>query len=220
MANALIGRRQTLKYIGVLTGTVAGQQFLAGWLPSAFGANPPGAGEDDSSPHAMHHMAHPPVIQSDSAATYSPLFFKPDEYKTVEVLTELVIPSDETAGAKEAQVARYIDFVVSTAAEFKPSLQLEWTQGLQLLDRLSRDKYQGPFVKIPAADQEAQLMAMGLPEREPGASHPGFGFYSLVKDMTVEGFYTSRVGLIDVLGYKGLAILSEFPGCTHPEHQM
>jgi hypothetical protein len=32
--------------------------------------------------------------------------------------------------------------------------------------------------------------------------------------MTVEGFYTSRVGLIDVLGYKGLAILSEFPGCA------
>jgi hypothetical protein len=35
----------------------------------------------------------------------------------------------------------------------------------------------------------------------------------------VEGFYTSRVGLVDVLGYKGLAFLSEFPGCTHPEHQ-
>ena len=46
---------------------------------------------------------------------------------------------------------------------------------------------------------------MSLPEGEPGPSHPGFGFYSLVKDTTVEGFYTSRVGLIDVLGYKGLA---------------
>jgi choline dehydrogenase-like flavoprotein len=86
--------------------------------------------------------------------------------------------------------------------------------------RLSRDKYQGPFHEIPAADQETLLMAMSLPEREPGATHAGFGFYALVKDMTVEGFYTSRVGLIDVLGYKGLAILSEFPGCTHPEHQM
>jgi hypothetical protein len=27
------------------------------------------------------------------------------------------------------------------------------------------------------------------------------------------------VGLIDVLEYKGLAYLSEFPACTHREHQ-
>jgi gluconate 2-dehydrogenase gamma chain len=220
MADGLIGRRQTLKYFGVLTGTVAGQQFLAGWLPCAFGANPPGAGENAGPPHAMHHMEHSPATQTNDATPYSPLFFKPDEYKTVELLTELIIPSDDTPGAKEAQVARYIDFVVSAAAEFKPSLQLEWTQGLKLLDRLSQDTYHGPFHQIPAAGQEALLMAISLPEREPGSSHPGFGFYSVVKNMTVEGFYTSRVGLIDVLGYKGLAILSEFPGCTHPEHQV
>ena len=216
MANELIGRRQTLKYFGVLTGTIAGQEFLAGWLPSAFAANPQPA---TGSAHAMHHMDSPPA-QSDAGASYSPRFFKPDEYKTVEVLTELIIPSDDTAGAKEAQVARYIDFVVSAAAEFKPSLQLDWAQGLQLLDRLSREKYRDPFYEVSAANQGALLTAMSLPEREPRASHPGFGFYSLVKDMTVEGFYTSRVGLIDVLGYRGLAILSEFPGCTHPEHQM
>lgn len=167
----------------------------------------------------MHHTDSSPV-QPDAAATYWPRFFKPDEFKSVEALTELIIPTDDTPGAREAQVARYIDFVVSAAAEFKPSLQLEWTQGLELLDRLSQNKYQGPFHEISAANQEALLTAMSLPERQPGSIHPGFVFYSLVKDMTVEGFYTSRIGLIDALGYKGLAILSEFPGCTHPEHQM
>jgi len=219
MANGLIGRRQTLKYLGVLTGTAAGQQFLACWLPSTFAANPPGASERPGSARVMHYPDSPPA-QPDAAASYPPRFFKPDEFKTVEVLTEIIIPTDAAPGAKEAHVGRYIDFVVSAAGEFKPSLQLEWTQGLQLLDRLSRDKYQGPFHEISAADQEALLTAMSLPERESSASHPGFGFYSLVKDMTVEGFYTSRVGLLDVLGYKGLAILSEFPGCRHPEHQM
>jgi gluconate 2-dehydrogenase gamma chain len=211
MADELIGRRRTLKHLGVLTGTVAGQTFLAGWLPAA---------EAAGSPHAMHHMAHSPSAESEENAPFSPRFFEPNEYRSVEILTELIIPSDDTAGAKEAQVARYIDFVVSAAAEFKPSLQHEWKQGLELLDRLSQDKYQGAFHEVSTADQQAVLMAMSLPEREPAASHPGFAFYSLVKDMTVEGFYTSRVGLIDVLGYKGLAILSEFPGCTHPEHQM
>jgi hypothetical protein len=36
--------------------------------------------------------------------------------------------------------------------------------------------------------------------------------------MTVRAFYTSRVGLIDVLEYQGIAYLTEFPACTHPEH--
>ena len=49
--------------------------------------------------------------------------------------------------------------------------------------------------------------------------HEGYGFFRLVKEMTVEGFYTSKVGLIDVLDYQGMNYMSEFPGCTHPEHQ-
>jgi gluconate 2-dehydrogenase gamma chain len=208
----VLARRQTLKYLGILAGTVAGRRFLAGWLPS--GSAPkataacPAGGMTDSD--------HLPVNEPEP---YLPRFFKPEEFKTVESLTELIIPDDETPGAKEAQVARYIDFVVSAAAEFEPSLQLEWAQGLKLLDSLSHEKYQRSFHEIATDDQTALLMAMSLPEREPGRTHAGFEFYRLVKDMTVEGFYTSHVGLIDVLGYRGLAFLSEFPGCTHPEHE-
>jgi len=205
-------RRQTLKYLGILAGSAAGRQFLAGWLPSGLALNAAGSNLDGS----MAKMDHLP---NSDAEPYAPRFFKPDEFKTVETLTELIIPTDDTPGAKEAQVARYIDFVVSAAAEFEPSLQLQWTQGFQLLDSLSREKYQRTFREISTDDQEALLMAMSLPEREPGKTHEGFEFYRLVKGMTVEGFYTSRVGLVDVLGYKGLAFLTEFPGCTHPEHQ-
>ena len=212
MDKGFLARRQTLKYLGILAGSAAGRRFLAAWLPSGLAATAAGA----STKGSMTEMRHLPVP---NAEPYVPSFFKPDEFKAIESLTELIMPSDETPGAKEAQVACYIDFVVSAAAEFEPSLPLEWTQGLKLLDSLSREKYQRTFHEISTADQETLLMAMSLPEREPGTTHAGFKFYRLVKDMTVEGFYTSRVGLIDVLGYKGLAFLSEFPGCTHPEHQ-
>jgi hypothetical protein len=49
--------------------------------------------------------------------------------------------------------------------------------------------------------------------------HDGFAFFSTLKDMTVEGFYTSKIGLIDVLDYQGMNYMPDFPGCTHPEHQ-
>ena len=205
MSEHYVGRRQTLKYLGVLTSTVAGREFLAAWLPTAL-PKPAAAYEPQSD-------------GASGASAYHPRFFEPDEFKTVEILTELIIPSDDTPGAREAQVARYIDFVVFSAAEFKPTLQVEWKQGLASLDRLSREKHQRPFHGLAASDQESLLTAMSLPERQRDARHAGFGFYLLVKGMTLEGFYTSRVGLIDVLGYKGLSVLSEFPGCTHPEHQ-
>jgi gluconate 2-dehydrogenase gamma chain len=216
MTEHRVGRRQTLKYLGILTGTVAGREFLAGWLPSAALA---------AQSSAYEHGAPAPTPDASQsgaggeAAAYIPRFFEPDEFKTVELLAELIIPSDDTPGAKEAQVARYIDFVVFSAAEFKPSLQIQWKQGLALLDHLSREAYHRPFHEMAAGDQQSLLEAMSLPERTPAASHAGFDFFRLVKDMTVEGFYSSRVGLIDVLGYKGLSVMSEFPGCTHPEHQ-
>ena len=211
MSERLIGRRQSLKYLGMLAGTVAGREFCAAWLPKSAAANEPDAHSHDGH---LRPTANPPAERP-----YTPLFFEKDEFSTVEALTELIIPTDESPGAKEAQVARYIDFIVSSAAEFEPSLQHRWTEGLQLLDRLSREKYQSSFREISARDKEKLLEEMSLPEHDAGQTHPGYEFYRLVKEITVEGFYTSRLGLIDVLGYKGLSALAEFPGCTHPEHQ-
>jgi gluconate 2-dehydrogenase gamma chain len=216
MAGRLLDRRQTLKYIGMLTGTVAGRDFLAAWLPKSPDVKELNAGLRGADVGAIHNAS---ADQPADAGPYTPLFFRPDGFRAVEALTELIIPTDESPGAKEARVARYIDFIVSAAAEFNSSLQLEWTEGLQSLDRLSRERYQRSFYELSTKEQHALLEEMSLPEGNAAASHPGHQFYRLVKEMTVEGFYTSRVGLIDVLGYKGLDSLSEFPGCTHAEHQ-
>jgi hypothetical protein len=201
-----IGRRQALKYFSILAGSAAGQEFLASWLPAADGAG-------------AAHMHHSAAQAEPAAMPAAPQFFSPEEYRTVEILTELIIPTDDQPGAKEAQVARYIDFVVFSAAEFEPQLQKEWTEGLATLTKLSQQKYGHAFRDLSAAQQEALLTEMSLPEHDRTKSHPGFAFYRLVKGMTVEGFYTSKIGLVDVLGYQGRTYLSEFPGCTHPEHQ-
>lgn len=209
MSYQTIGRRKALKYFSLLAGSAAGQEFLASWLPAADGAGAAHGG----------HM-HPSVPQAEPAAMASaPQFFSLPEYRTVEMLTELIIPTDDQPGAKEAQVARYIDFVVFSAAEFEPQLQKEWTEGLATLDKLSQQEHGHAFRDLTPAQQEGLLTAMSLPEHDPKATHEALAFYRRVKEMTVEGFYTSKIGLIDVLGYQGRTYLSEFPGCTHPEHQ-
>ena len=42
--------------------------------------------------------------------------------------------------------------------------------------------------------------------------------FRLIKSLTADGYYTSRVGLLDELGYTGNTALASFPFCTIPEH--
>lgn len=215
MKNQIIERRKALKYLGLLTATAAGRDFLAGWLPSKSSVLA-AEGKAMANHAGMHHG---PAPMPEEATPYMTRFFKPEEFETVEILTEMIIPADDNPGARDAQVGRYIDFVVFSAAEHEPELQKGWASGLAQLNGLTSKKFGRPFRDISAADREQLLLEMSLPERDAKATHPGFEFYRLVKEMTVEGFYTSRIGLVQVLEYKGLDYLAEFPGCTHPEHK-
>jgi choline dehydrogenase-like flavoprotein len=39
-----------------------------------------------------------------------------------------------------------------------------------------------------------------------------------LKNLTADGYYTSRIGLMQELGYNGDAVLAAFPQSTIPEH--
>jgi hypothetical protein len=207
METAQSSRRSALRHIAVLMASVAGREFLATWLPSA----------------NVLAMDSPAMLPSGNATpsitSYVPKFFGLQEFRTVEELTELILPRDDKPGAKDARVADYIDFLVFSAAEFEPSMQKDWADGLTLLDRHSQKEFGHAFTEISGEQRHTLLTAMSLPETNPSTHHEGYAFYRMVKEATVEGFYTSRIGLMDALEYQGLSFLTSFPGCTHPEHQ-
>jgi hypothetical protein len=207
-------RRTALKYFGLLTASAAGREFLSSWLPNASAH-----GDGGELVRLGHGSAGHSRPDADPAVRYKPQFFKPDAFKTVELLTEMIIPMDDQPGAKEARVAEYIDFVVFSAAEFVPTMQTEWTDGLAWLDRESQKRFGKTFTAAAEADRVKLLTEMSAPERDASVHHDGFAFFRLAKEMTVEGFYTSKIGLIDVLNYQGMNYMADFPGCTHPEHQ-
>jgi len=43
-------------------------------------------------------------------------------------------------------------------------------------------------------------------------------FFRLIKNLTADGYYTSRVGLLEELGYSGNTFRANFPACSVPEH--
>jgi hypothetical protein len=145
------------------------------------------------------------------AEPYRPVFFNAEEYRILDSFTAILIPTDDTPGAREARVAPFVDFVVNAAAEYAPEVQREWRQVLGWLKEQR-------FGSLSASEQNALITRMSAPERDPAKHHAGFPAYRLIKEMTVHAFYTSRAGLIGNLEYKGNAYLKEFPACNHPEH--
>ena len=208
-----ISRRGALKYFGLLAASATGREFLASWLPIPV-ASADGQ-KDLATIRGMNHSS----AEAEATTKYVPQFFKPEQFATVKLLAEMILPTDDDPGAKEAKVGDYIDFVVFSAREFEPSMQREWIEGLAFLDRESQKQFGKPFRSSSESDRVKLLTEMSLPEIDSTAHHEGYSFFRLVKDMTVEGFYTSKVGLIDVLNYQGMNYMAEFPGCTHPEHQ-
>ena len=151
---------------------------------------------------AHNHGSNAPPDPHNWAA-YKPRFFSDEDFKNLDAFTAVLIPTDDTPGAREAYVAPFIDFVVQAAAEYAPEMQERWRKAMADL-RSQKFSSLTPQQQIAVVEQ----MSRGS----------GSATYNLIKEMTVHAFYTSRVGLIHVLEYKGLAYLTEFPACTHPEH--
>lgn len=162
-----------------------GAEFFSSWLQAAHGSA-------SNAPQDPHNWA-----------AYKPRFFSDEDFKNLDAFTAVLIPTDDTPGAREAYVSQFIDFVVNAAVEYAPEMQERWRKAMASLRSQN-------FGNLSSEQQITVVERM---------SHgSGSATYKLIKEMTVHAFYTSRVGLIDVLEYKGLAYLNEFPTCTHPEH--
>jgi gluconate 2-dehydrogenase gamma chain len=150
--------------------------------------------------------------------SYRPRFFSSDEYATLELLTDLIIPSDGSPGAREAGVSEFIDFMVAS----DPKIQYRFRYGLSWIDTHARWLHNKAFRELAAEQQTDILEHLAYKDKHRPREEDGQAFFKLVREYTVMGFYTSRIGL-EELDYPGLKMVyEEMPGCPHlddPEHK-
>jgi hypothetical protein len=184
-------RRDTLKIIGAI-GTTCAFPFAANDL------------------YGQHHHAAPAQSEA-SPGPFTPKFFRANEYQTVFRLADLIIPPTDTPGAAAARVPEYIDYVVSNNPEHQKPVR----EGLAWLDTQRGRR----FVEL-SEGQQIELITPLSEACDRGQFHvPGANFFRLIKSMTADGYYTSQIGLVEELGYKGNTALPSFPACDHPEHK-
>jgi gluconate 2-dehydrogenase gamma chain len=173
-----------------------------------------------------------------AARQYRPLFFSRSQYELIEHLAEMIIPADDTPGARQAGVGEFIDFMVAnrvpisgsahqdsprdSAVAFGSELQRQWLEGLAWIDAHCTYQYGHEFLKCSPAQQEALLTVLAYKAKYTPATEPGREFFQLLRDYTVTGYYTSRIGM-ESLGFPGLrSAWDRPPGCPHqddPEHK-
>jgi gluconate 2-dehydrogenase gamma chain len=159
-----------------------------------------------------HDGHEPPAGRSGPAGQeYQPQFFTAAEYAALVILTDLIVPEDDSPGAREAGVSEFIDFMAAHDVELQPRFR----RGLGWLDARSITLHGKPFRDLASAEQTALLEHLAYARLHRDGEEEGRAFFRLVRDYTVMGFYTSRVGL-EVLGYPGLQLYAESPGCPDP----
>ena len=133
-------------------------------------------------------------------AALPPKFFTAAEFAMVDELTEMIIPADaHSPGARAAQVAAYID--ARLAESLEPDWKETWRSGLKLIDALSREMHGKTFVAGSPAQRTAVLERISKNEAQP--SSPEEGFFKELKQRTVRGYYTTKIGIHMDQQYKG-----------------
>lgn len=151
-----------------------------------------------------------------AAQEWTPRVLNPAQNEMVVTLTELIIPETDTPGAKAARVNRFIDTVLQKAI---PADRDAFLRGLAWMDQRSRALAGKDFVGASAADQTALLTRLAREEDSAAEDRIGVEFFQAIKSMTIDGYYTSEIGLRRELGDSGQLFLPQFAGCDHPEHQ-
>jgi gluconate 2-dehydrogenase gamma chain len=199
MANQGSNRRAVLE---MLAKAAAASQF-PGFSRWAFGQQ-----------HEHAANATPPP----RTASYQPSYFSAPEYRTIDVLTGLIIPQDESPGAQEAGVSEFIDFM---AAHGEKEIQQPMRNGLKWLESTAKKGYGASFTSLSPEQQTEILNRVAYRNSAVPGDGEGQTFFRLIRRYTVMGYYTSQVGLRE-LDYPGLRLYSESPACPHtddPEHR-
>lgn len=187
-------RRKSLKLI--VTGAMAAPIAIAGCKTDDKKTSVP-AGEEAK----FNLDRNPDELKYEKEILAREKFFTDHEMATITILADIIIPKDEISGsASEAKVPEFIEFIVKDM----PTHQVPMRGGLRWLDMYFLKKYEKTFKDCNQQQQMELIDIIAYPGRvkDKPELKQGAAFFSLMRNLTATGFYTSEIGVKDV-GYAG-----------------
>jgi len=179
-------RRQVLQILGTTPAAALALRSIAD------------AEEQTPAPAAAKPAAAKPGAAA-AKGPHKPKFFTAHEYATITLLADIIIPKDDRSGsASDAGVPEYMDYSLAETFADQPERQTAMRGGLQWLDRESRKRFQKNFVDITGTQRTEILDDIAYPKKaKPEFSH-GARFFTMFRDFTASGFFTSKIGIADL----------------------
>ena len=142
---------------------------------------------------------------------WQPQFFTPDQANLVNQIAELILPKSDTPGASELGVPAFVDEMMAKC--YGQNDQSTFTKGLQVLEAKAQQEFGEEFLDCsqeqqyqllePLNQEAAQLARRRSPEKP---------FFSIMKELTLLGYFTTETGASKVLQYHNIP--STYEGCA------
>lgn len=126
-------------------------------------------------------------------------FYTDHEMKTITVLSDIIIPADKVSGsASQAGVPAFIEFITKDNPSFKTPMR----GGLRWLDSTAIKRFGKDFISCTAKEQINIVDDIAYPNQAKKEFSQGVAFFTLMRNLTASGFYSSEIGHQD-MGYVG-----------------
>jgi hypothetical protein len=193
-----IGRRELLRRVGQVP--IAAGLVLSGARLEA----------------AQEHVHKQAAKAAKGGKAYTPKFFTPQEWATVRILADIIIPRDARSGsATDALVPEFIDFISDDPLgepRDRERLQTRLRGGLAWLERECIRRCGKGFAEAASAERMPLVDDIAWPARAKPGMEPGAAFFSLLRDLVASGFWSSKMG-VDDLKFMGNTFMAEWNGC-------
>jgi Gluconate 2-dehydrogenase subunit 3 len=139
---------------------------------------------------------------------WAPRWIRPARAAMLEALVDTILPATDTPGAREARVQVFVDLALRDC--YTPAEQELFVDGLEALAEECQARYGRAFEACSPEQRHDLLARLDAASYAPDTGARG-SFIRILKDLTLVGFFTSRIGATQVLAYQ--AVPGGFRGC-------
>lgn len=143
---------------------------------------------------------------------WSPQTLTSHQNELVTHLSEMIIPATDTPGAEAAQVNRFVDLMLTDW--YPADAVTHFRDGLDAVDPRAREAYGAPFLDC-STDEQTDLLTALAREAEQASEREHPPFFSMMKELTMVGYYTSEIGRNQELAYR--IVPGRHDGCVPVE---
>jgi hypothetical protein len=143
-----------------------------------------------------------------SGEAWTPRWIRPARAAMLEALVDTILPATDTPGARQARVHVFVDLALRDC--YTPAEQKLFVDGLESLAGECQSRHGRPFEACSPEQRHALLAPLDAASYTPDTGTRG-SFIRILKDLTLVGFFTSRIGATQVLAYE--AVPGGYRGC-------